>query len=185
MGRILLALTALAALGATGGDYAAAQRKLELIAQGRVPAGGLVVFPEEELNAFVRRAAADVAPEGVHNPRLELGRNRATGYATIDFSRLQQSGGGPVHWLLERLLGGERPVRIDARIRSGGGQAVVDVDRVEISGRRISGAALDFLVRNFLRAYYPDAKVGQPFELARGVDRLEVDPREVRVVMGR
>lgn len=184
MGRVILAL-AFAALGAAVDDASSVQRKLDRIKTERVPAGGRVVFEKDELNAYVRREVAKAAPEGVRDPRLELGHNRATAHALIDFARLQQSDSPAMRWLIEQLVGGERPVRIDARIRSGGGQAVVEVDRVEISGRRFSGAALDFLIRNFLWSYYPEAKVGQPFDLAYGVERLEVDPREVRVIIGR
>jgi hypothetical protein len=42
---------------------------------------------------------------------------------------------------------------------------------------------LDFLIQNFVLPYYPDAKIGQPFELAHRIDRLEVRPGEVRVVI--
>ena len=56
-------------------------------------------------------------------------------------------------WFMAKLLSGERPVRVDVRIRSSHGQAVVDLDRVEISGMAISGSALDYLIRNFLWLY--------------------------------
>lgn len=88
-------------------------------------------------------------------------------------------------WLMARLLAGERPVRVKARIRSGGGRATVDLERVEISGLTVSGAALDFLIRNFVLPYYPEAKIGQPFELAHRIERLEVRPSEVRVLIKR
>ena len=44
-------------------------------------------------------------------------------------------------------------------------------------------AALDFLIQNFLLPRFPDAKIGRPFELGHGIDRLEVRPNEVRVVI--
>jgi len=180
-----LALAAVVAMGATGGDYATVQRKIDLIQQERTPAGSSVALKKDELNAYIRREVAEVAQDAVREPRLELGANRATGFAYVDFARLQQSDSRPVRWIMARLIGGERSVRVDARIRSGGGKAVVEVERVEISGMNFTGGALDFLIRKFLWSYYPDAKVGQPFELAHRIDRFEVDPREVRVVIGR
>ncbi len=72
---------------------------------------------------------------------------------------------------------------MDAQIHSGGGQAVVNLERVEVSGIAVSGRALDYLIRNFLWTYYPEAKVGRPFELAHHIERLEVRPAQVHVVM--
>ena len=93
--------------------------------------------------------------------------------------------GKPLGWFMSWLLAGERRVQVEAHIRSGGGRAVVNLDRVEVSGVSISGAALDYLVRNFVRPYYPDATIGRPFLLAHHVERLEVRPTGVRVVIAR
>ncbi|MGE5645565.1 MAG: hypothetical protein ACM336_07225 [Acidobacteriota bacterium] len=161
------------------------KRKIDLIQTGRAPRGSKVTLSRDELNAYVRSELRTVAPEGVRDPRLDLGDNRATGYAYIDFPKLQQSQGRPMNWLLAKLLEGERPVRVDARIQSGGGKATVHVDRVEVSGVSISGGALDYLIRNYLWSYYPEAKVNRPFELAHRIDRLEVQPAQVNVVIGK
>ena len=56
-----------------------------------------------------------------------------------------------------------------------GGKATVDLKRVEVSGIPIEGAALDFLVENYLIPNYPDAKIGRPFALHKRVDRIGVD----------
>ncbi len=170
-------------LASPGSDYLDARRKIEMIRREIVPAGSRVTITKAELNAYMRKEVAQVAPQGVRNPRLELGSNRATAFADIDFVKLQHSQGKPVSWLVEKLLAGERPVQVDARIRSSGGQAVVEVDRVVISGITISGDTLDYLIRNFLWSYYPEAKVGKPFDLDHNIDRLEVSPAEVRVVI--
>lgn len=83
------------------------------------------------------------------------------------------------------MLDGERPVTISARIRSEGGQATVEVQSVEISGITLEGPMLDFLIRNYLLPAYPDAKVGQPFALGHRIERLDVQPSAVGVVIGR
>lgn len=178
----LLATVALATLGV---DSASVKRKIQLIKQDRAPAGTTVTLKRDELNAYIRGEVAAVAPAGVRDPRVVLGVNRATGYAYVDFPKLRQAQGQPMGRLLAWLVGGERPIRLDARIRSGGGKALVNVERLEISGIVLSGATLDWLIRNFLWSYYPEAKVGKQFELAHRIDRLEINPAEVRVVIGR
>jgi hypothetical protein len=76
-------------------------------------------------------------------------------------------------------------VSVTARIRSAGGRATVDLQRVEISGVAIDGRTLDFLVENILLPLYPDAVVGRPFVLGHRIERLEIGPAAVGVVIGR
>jgi hypothetical protein len=70
-------------------------------------------------------------------------------------------------------------------IRSSRGQAAVDVQRVGISGLEIEGSTLDFLIRNVLLPMYPNAVVGQPFELGHRIEKLDVQTRGVTVIIGR
>jgi len=119
----------------------------------------------------------------VRSPRLELANGAAVGSAVIDFGKLRRAQGKPPGWLMSKILDGERPVEVSASIRSGGGRATVDVQSVRISGVAIEGRVLDFLIQNYLLANYPDAKVGQPFELSHGIDRLDVKPAAVDVVI--
>jgi hypothetical protein len=86
---------------------------------------------------------------------------------------------------MSKLLDGERPVSVTARIRSSAGQATVDVQRVEISGITIDGRTLDFLIQNFLLPMYPDAILGKPFGLGHRIERLDISPANVGVVVGR
>jgi hypothetical protein len=72
-----------------------------------------------------------------------------------------------------------------AHVRSGAGRAVVDVQDVEISGFEISGRALDYMVRNFLLPRYPNAKIGEPFEMGHRIERLDIAPAGVGVVIGK
>jgi len=74
---------------------------------------------------------------------------------------------------------------VTARVRSGGGRAQVDVERVEISGVTIDGGTLDFLIQNVLLPLYPTAAVGRSFELGHRIDRIEVGPGAAEVVIGR
>ena len=76
--------------------------------------------------------------------------------------------------MMRKLREGEREAAVTTRVRSGGGQATVDLQKVEIAGIPIQGAALDFVINNYLIPNYPDAKIGRPFALHKNVDRIEV-----------
>jgi hypothetical protein len=174
---VLIGVGLLAALD----DYVSAKQKLDRIENGRLRSGARVTLTPRELDAW----AAREAPAGVRNPRLELQSGVAKGTALIDFGKVRRAQGRPPGWLMSKLLDGERPVTVTARIRSGRGAATVDVQRVEISGIVIDGGTLDFLIQNVLLAAYPDAAVGRPFQLGHRIDRIDVQPGALGVVMGR
>jgi hypothetical protein len=164
-------------------DYASAKRKFELIESEKLKPGSRVNLTARELNAYVENDIPQYAPQGVREPKVELGDGVATGSAFIDFVKLRQAAGKPPGWLMAKLLAGEHPVRVTARIQSGGGKATVDPQRVEISGMVIDGKMLDYLIANYLIPQFPDAKVGRPFDLAHRIDRLDVKPSAVGVVI--
>jgi len=165
-------------------SYTSAQEKLARIESDQLPAGSRIELSTAELNAYVRNEAPKVT-DGVRNPRLELvSDGLARGTALVDFARVQRSQGNPPGWLMAKLLEGERPVSVNVRIRASKGLATVEVQRVEISGMSIDGAALDFLIQHFVLGLYPNAVVGRPFPIGHRVERLEVRPRGVTVVVG-
>jgi len=185
MSRFLTALLAvpLLLLSSSHADYASAQHKFELIEAGRLRPGSRVTLSERELNAYVEQELPKVVPQGVRDPRLALGTGTATGSALIDFIKLRSAQGSPPGWLMRQFLQGERPVTVTARIESSGGQATVNVQSVEISGVTLEGRALDFLIHNYLLPYYPEAKIGEPFALSYRIDRLDVAPSGVDVIL--
>jgi hypothetical protein len=169
-------------LGVAANEYFSAKEKFDSIEAGRLRPGARVVLSYPELTAWAEKEV----PRGVRNPVLRATeRDVATGTALIDFAKLERSQGRQPGWLMSKFLEGERPVSVTARIRSSGGRATVDVQRVEISGITIDGRTLDFLIQNFLLAMYPDAIVGKPFDLGHRIERLDVAPSAVGVVIGR
>jgi hypothetical protein len=175
-------LLGVAMLGAAANEYLSAKRKFDAIESGRLRAGSRVELSVRELDAY----AEQVVPEGVRNPRLQLAApGVATGMAMVDFGKLRRALGYQTGWLMSKLLDGERPLSVTARIRSTGGRATVDVQRVEISGVVIDGPTLDFLIQNILLPLYPDAVVGRPFELGHRIERLDVGTAAVAVLIGR
>ena len=185
MARVLLSAFVAAFALLAGAVPDSAQRKLQSIEQDKVPRGTVVVLGRDELNLYVNGKIAHSFRQGIRGARLDLGTGRATAFAYIDFPKVGQAMGKPLGRFMSWLLAGERPVQVEAHIRSSGGRAQVDLDRVEVSGFSISGSALDYLIRNFVRPHYPDAVIGRPFALAHHVERLDVRPTEVRVVMAR
>lgn len=183
--RAALLLLAALLLNGESAELISAKHKLALIEQEKLKRGKRVTVTARELSAYVREEVAKVAPEGVGDPRLELGMGRALGLARIDFLRVKQAQGKPSSWLMQKLLHGERPVAVTVRVSSSGGQARVDVERVEISGVAVEGAALEFLIQQYVVPNYPEAKIGQPFKLAHRVDRLEIKPAGVVAVIGK
>lgn len=186
--RALLSLIwvpAILLLGATTADYQSVQRKFDLIEAGHLKPGSRVELTPSELNAYVQHEVPMVTG-GVRQPRVSLVRPEvAEGSALVNFAELRRSQGNPPGWLMSRLLDGERPVTVTARIRSAGGQATVDVLSVQISGVTLDGTTLDFLIQHFLLPLYPEAAVGRPFELGDRIEKLEVQPQGVTVLIGR
>ena len=157
--------------------------KLDLIERHQAKPGSVIVFPAADLNAWSRAKSIEVVPEGLREPRLELGSGTATAYALVDFLKLRHAAGIETNWLVAKLIEGEKPVKVAAAIQSARGRATVHLTRVEIGGLAVSGAPLDFLIQTFFMPLYPEAQIDKPFVLADGVERIEVTPAEARVYM--
>ena len=184
-GATITLLFGLLPLDAAVDQYLSAQRKFAEIETERLPAGSRVFLTSEELNVWSRVKAQSVVKQGFRDPRIDLGNGTASGSALVDFLKLNEARGSRPGWLMAWLLEGERPVQVTVRITSGTGEATVDVERVDVSGVTIRGSALDFLISNFLLPYYPEAKIGKPFELGHRIDRLDIQPSGVNVVIGK
>ena len=164
---------------------AGVQQKIDVIQSGKAKPGSIFIFTVADLNAWARAKLPTIVPEGVRDPRLELGNGTATGYATVNFLKVRHAQGIETGWFLSKLIDGEKPVKVNVRIQSSRGRATVYLQRVEISGLAVSGSTLDFLIDNFFRPLYPEAKINQPFELQDRLDRIEIQPAEARAVMKR
>ncbi len=156
-------------------------RRIEILESGKAKPGAVYVFTTAELNAWGRVKAKEMVPEGLREPRLELGNGTATAYGLVDFLKLRHAAGIETNWLVAKLIQGEKRVRVSASIQSSKGRATVRLTRVELNGLAVSGAPLDFLIQTFFMPLYPNAKIDQPFELAAGLDRIEVNPAQAKV----
>ena len=163
--------------------YLSTQKKFDQIADGKLKPGTVVVLTPTELNAWARVKVAESIPQGLRNPVIELGSGEATGSALVDFLKMASQNGQDPGWLISKLIEGERPLKIWIRMTSSGGRAMVNLTRVELSGASLSGRTLDFLIDNFFKPKYPDAKIGEPFDLGYSIERIEIQPAGVRIVM--
>jgi hypothetical protein len=163
--------------------YLSTQQKFDRIADGKLKPGTVVLLTPAELNAWARVKVPEAIPQGLRNPVLELGPGEANASALVDFLKMRSGQGKETGWLMSKLIEGERPLRIWIRMTSGGGRATVYLTRVDLSGATISGRTLDFLIDNFFKPLYPDAKIGEPFELGYSMERIEIQPSGVRIFM--
>ncbi len=170
------------AVGIAADDYASAKQKLLSIQQDRLQPGSRVELTPRELDAY----AAHQAPAGVRNPQITITASGiATGTAIVDFNQVRRSLGQRPGWLASKLLEGDRPVSVTARITSSGGRATIDVRKVVISGMGIDGATLEFVIDHVLRPLYPSAAIGRPFPLGHRVEKLDITPRGAGILIGR
>jgi len=162
--------------------YSSARQKVDLIESGHLQPGARVDLSLSELNAFAVREV----PAGVRDPKFVLqAPETVTGTAQVDFGKLRRAQGYQPGWLMSKLLDGERPVSVMARIHTAAGKVTVDVKRAEISGLEIDGSTLDFVIQNFVLPFYPEAIVGRPIPMGFRIDRLQVAPTGVAVLIGR
>jgi hypothetical protein len=182
---VLSSLASVAVLAAADPAFTRAIQKLDLISQQKAKRGSVVVFTPEEINAWARVRVPEIVPEGIRDQRVDLGTDTASGYALVDFLKMRQAGGAQTNWLMARMIQGERPLKVFVRLASAHGRCTVYLTRVELSGVSASGSALDFLVNTFFLPLYPDAKINESFDLDYNIERIEIRPAGVRVVIQR
>jgi hypothetical protein len=161
------------------------ERKFEQISEERLPPGTRVTITERELNVYLRHNQTNLAGKGVRDAFVNLATMRVEGSAIINFLKLRQAANAErPNWLMRQMLNGERPVEVQTRLFSRNGRATVEIQKVSISGVEISGDTLDVLINRFVKPWYPDAQVNEPFELGYNIERLEVRQKAVDIYIG-
>ncbi len=179
---MLAMLFALCAAGAPPDDLRTATRKIEEIKSEHLRPDTVVVLTLPELTAW----AVSQLPDVVTNARLRVDSpGIATGTATVDLAKVSRAKGFDPGWLLSKILEGDRPVLVTARIQTVNGNATVTVKRVQVSGLDIDGKTLDMLIEHVLMPVYPNAAVGRQFEMSHNIDHVVIEPAAVRVVIGK
>ncbi len=178
---LLLAVTASALFA---GDPLAdsAQKKLDSISDQKLKRGAVVTLSPGEINAWIHEKALKAFPEGIRNEHIDLGPGTADGNALVDLTKISK-GKNSVNPLIARMIEGERPLRIAIRVESANGRCTVFLTHVELSGVAIDGSILDFLIKHFVQPRYPDIKINEPFDLDFNIERVELQPTGVRVLI--
>jgi hypothetical protein len=157
-----------------------AQKKLDSISDQKLKAGSVVTLSSAEINAWLHEKALKAFPEGIRNEHIDLGPGTADGNALVDLTKISKAKSNP---LISRLIEGERPLRIAIRVDSSNGRATVFLTHVELSGVAVDGSILEFLIKHFVQPRYPDIKINEPFDLDYNIDRIEIQPAGVRILI--
>jgi hypothetical protein len=158
---------------------------LDLVETGQAKPGSVIVFTASEINAWARIAIPLIVPEGIRDPRVELGAGEGAAYALVDFLKMRQAAGVQTNWMISKLIEGERPIKVSLRLESGAGRCTVFLRRFELSGVVVSGSVLEFLIKTFFLPLYPEAKIGEPFDLGYRIERIDIRPAGLRVAIKR
>jgi hypothetical protein len=185
MHRLLFAVAVAAALNGADAAYDSARNKLDQIELLAIPRGASVHFSPQEISAWVKNRVPEIVPDGIRDPRVQLGTDAGSATAFLDLLKMRHGKGRETNFLLARLIEGERPVKIAIRLQSGGGRCTVFLTRVEISNVVASGSVLEVLIKNFFLPLYPDAHINEPFDLGYNIDRIDIRPTGVRVTIKR
>ncbi len=161
--------------------YLKARDKIVYIEDRKAPPGSVVVFTQNEINAWAKVRIPQIVPEGVRGQRLQLNNGGAVGFALLNLLDMRHAKGEATNWVFAKLIQGERPVEAEIRLLTKGGYATVEIKRLEISGIPTPSIILEFLIKTFLLSMYPSAHIGEPFEMGHNMERLELRPTSVRV----
>jgi hypothetical protein len=169
----------------TTDDFSSIQRKMDDIVKEHTKPGDRIFMSLREMNAYLYAQAQAIAPKAVRNTRVELAEGAGTVSAMVNFLELNKARGAQSNWIMEKMLDGERLVKVSVHIQSEHGKGRVSVDRVEVGGAAISGAPLDYLIQNYVVPQFPTAKVDQWFKMDHHMDHFEIHQSGATVVIGR
>ena len=180
--RLLLVTFTASALFAADPLADSAQKKLDSISDQKLKRGSEVTLSAREVNAWLHEKTVKAFPEGIRNEHIDLGPGTADGNAQVDLTKASRTKNG-VNPLIARLIEGERPLRVAIRVESSNGRATVFLTHVELSGVAIDGSILDFLIKHFVQPRYPDIKINEPIDLDFNIERIEIQPTGVRILI--
>lgn len=180
--RVVLLALSMPLLLAAESPLQSADAKMDKISKENLRPGEVVTFSPLEIDAWVRDEVPKTVPQGLRDPKIDLGQDTATGSALVDFVKLEQAR-GKTPGMIAKMFEGERPLKVSVRLSSANGSCTVYLTRVEVGGVSLEGRLLDVLISTFLRPLYPDAKINEPFELDDNIGRIELRPQGIRVVI--
>lgn len=152
-----------------------AQKLADILRHALEPSAEVRLTPlsEAEVNAYLAHQGARHLPAGLDDPLVRIGDGRLSAEAIIDLDAIRESRErttfDPV-----RYLGGKFAVTAGGRVRSGGGEAHVEVQTVTVGGVQVPGQVLQEVVRHFTRT--PGARLDEPIRLPYGITEIRLTP---------
>ncbi len=168
------------ALFAEDAALRSADAKMEKLSNEQYRRGEVVTFSPAEIDAWVRDEVHKEVPEGIREPKIEPGQDTALATALVDFVKIERSR-GKTPGMVAKMFEGERPLKVALRLESAEGRCTVFLTRVDVGGVSLEGRPLDLLLSTFFKPLYPDAKIGEPFEVGYNIERIELRPAAIRV----
>jgi hypothetical protein len=181
-GIVLLTLCVVPGLFAADSALKSADTKYDKLSNLKAKRGEVIVFSPAEIDAWVRDEVPKAVSQGVREPKVELGQDTALTSALVDLVKIEQAR-GKTPGMVSKMFEGERPLKVALRLESAGGKCTVFVTRVELGAAALEGTMLNLLIKSFFTPLYPDAKIGEPFEIGYNVDRIELRPEGIRVTV--
>ena len=135
-------------------------------------------LPEKEISAFLMFQGASKLPIGLTEPTLRIEEAQlVSAEAVVDLNVIRQqrvrSWLDPLQYFAGRLR-----VTASGTVRSGNGEARVEIESVTVSGIPVPVQVLQELVRHYTRtADHPDGtQLGDPIPLPYGITELRLSP---------
>jgi len=166
-------------------DFQSIQKKMDDIVKDKTRPGDRIYMSNRELNAYLAAQAVAIAPKAIKNTKVELAEGSGSASAMVDFLELNKARNGPSNYLMDKILEGQRFVKVSVHVQTKAGKVRVDVDRVEVAGAAMSGAALDFLIQRYVLPQFPTAKIDQWFSMEHHMDHIEIHQSGATVVIGK
>lgn len=162
-------------------ESAAAEAKLDRIAEDDLGPGETVILSEDELNSYLKYGYAEELPDGVRDLAVEFedGVGTVSGYA--DFAKLSEEGDSPGRFLL-MLLRGERRFEAKVRYVAARGMARVDIDSFLVDGQDMSGVLLDWAVNTFVAPRMEGFELGRPTPLSHNLEEIRLESARAIIV---
>ena len=166
-------------------DFASIQKKMDDIVKEHTRPGDRIFMSKGEFDAYLQAQVQAIAPKAIKYAKLDLGEGCGSASAMVDFLELNKARHGASNWMMDKILEGERYVKISVHVQTKAGKVRVDVDRVEVAGVAMQGAALDFLIQRYVIPQFPSAKVDQWFGLQHHMDHFDIHQSGATVVIGK
>jgi len=132
---------------------------------------------EQELNAYLSEGGVEL-PKGIDGAKFEFKPAVVHATASVNFDELAEgrTGNNPI---FSALFSGTHDVEAQAQASGTHGQGTVAVDWVKLDGVEVPRAALEYLIKHYVKPKYPSAGMTTQFLLPLRIDMAVVSAGKV------